>query len=147
MVNYHGICYQHSTVITIIISFYNTEWWYYRGMAVNYCSKKFYNIAPRSSWTLSKTAWSQSRLLWHEYLRSSSTNSLGLIRARSHSKTSIFPVPFRIPGHFGDGAGFVEGDTGLVQVRDDHFCPVGRNSGKTQLPGTDVSSSLKILQN
>jgi hypothetical protein len=46
MVNYHGIWYQHSTVITIIISFYNTEWWYYCGTAVNYCGKKFYNIGP-----------------------------------------------------------------------------------------------------
>ncbi len=44
MVNYHGIWYQHSTVIPITISFYNTEWWYYCGIAVYYCSKKFYNI-------------------------------------------------------------------------------------------------------
>ena len=66
---------------------------------------------------------------------------LGLVRSRSHSKTSIFPVPFRIPGHFGDGVGFVEGDTGLVQVRDDHFCPGGHNSGKTQPPGAPLISN------
>ena len=66
---------------------------------------------------------------------------LGLVRSRSHSKTSIFPVQFRIPGHFGDGVGFVEGDTGLVQVRDDHFCPGGHNSGKTQPPGAPLISN------
>jgi hypothetical protein len=50
--------------------------------------------------------------------------------------SSIFPVPFRVPGHFGDGSGFVEGDTGLVQVRDDHFCPANPSAPTTQLPGT-----------
>jgi hypothetical protein len=39
MVNYHGIWYQHSKVITVIISFYNTELRYYPGITVNYCGK------------------------------------------------------------------------------------------------------------
>ncbi len=37
-------------VITTIISVYNTEWWYYHGTAINYCSKKFYNIGTRCQW-------------------------------------------------------------------------------------------------
>jgi len=34
-------------VYTAILMFYNTEWRYDHGMAVNYHSKKFYNIGPR----------------------------------------------------------------------------------------------------
>ncbi len=33
-------------VFTAILMFYNTEWQYNYGMAVNYCGKKFYNIGP-----------------------------------------------------------------------------------------------------
>ncbi len=36
----------HSMVITKVMWLYNTEWWYYHGMAVNYHGKKFYNIGP-----------------------------------------------------------------------------------------------------
>ena len=58
----------------------------------------------------------------------------GLIQARSRAQNTIFPVPFRIPAHFGDGAGFVEGDTGLVQVRDDQLCAAGPTPQSSQ-PG------------
>jgi len=43
-----AVIYCHSMVFTLIIMFYNTEWWYDHGMAVNYRCKKFYNIGPRS---------------------------------------------------------------------------------------------------
>jgi hypothetical protein len=36
--------YYHSTVITEITLLYNTEWQCDYGLAVNYCSKKLYNI-------------------------------------------------------------------------------------------------------
>ncbi len=42
------VIYSHSTVITKVMLLYNTEWQYDHGMAVNYRSKKFYNIGPRS---------------------------------------------------------------------------------------------------
>ncbi len=41
------VIYCHSMVITKVIYLYNTEWWSYHGMAVNYHGKKFYNIGPR----------------------------------------------------------------------------------------------------
>jgi hypothetical protein len=41
------VIYCHSIVITKIILLYNTEWRYDHGMAVNYCSKKFYDIGNR----------------------------------------------------------------------------------------------------
>ncbi len=41
---YTMVIYCHSMVITTVIWLYNTEWQYYHGMAVNYRSKKFYNI-------------------------------------------------------------------------------------------------------
>ncbi len=45
-----AIIYCHSMVFTvIIIMFYNTEWRYDHGMAVNYCGKRFYNIGPCGS--------------------------------------------------------------------------------------------------
>ncbi len=43
------VIYCHSMVFTAIVMFYNTEWWYNHGMAVNYCGQKFYNIGP--SWS------------------------------------------------------------------------------------------------
>ncbi len=43
---YTTVFYYHSTVITKVIELYYTEWQYYRGMAVNYHSKMFYNIGP-----------------------------------------------------------------------------------------------------
>jgi len=42
------VIYCHSMVITKVIYLYNTEWWYYHGMAVNYHGNKFYNIGPWS---------------------------------------------------------------------------------------------------
>jgi hypothetical protein len=40
------VIYFHSAVITKVMLLYNTEWQYDHGMAVNYHSKKFYNIGP-----------------------------------------------------------------------------------------------------
>jgi hypothetical protein len=40
------VIYRHSTVITKVMLRYKTEGWYDHGMAVNYRSKKFYNIGP-----------------------------------------------------------------------------------------------------
>ncbi len=40
------VIYCHSTLITKVMLLYNTEWQYDHGMAVNYCSKKIYNIGP-----------------------------------------------------------------------------------------------------
>jgi hypothetical protein len=34
-------------VITKVVWVYNTEWWHYHGMTVNYLGKKFYNIGLR----------------------------------------------------------------------------------------------------
>ncbi len=42
-----AVIYCHSTVITKVMMFYNTEWWYDHGMVVNYPGKKFYNILTR----------------------------------------------------------------------------------------------------
>jgi hypothetical protein len=42
------VIYCHSKVITKVIYLYNTELWYYHGMAVNYHGKQFYNIGPWS---------------------------------------------------------------------------------------------------
>ena len=67
---------------------------------------------------------------------------VGLIRSHSRAKTSIFPVPFRVPGHFGDGSGFVEGDTGLVQVRDDNLCP-GSPVAVNSQPGINTNDDFK----
>ncbi len=36
-------------VFTAILMFYNAEWRYDHGMAVNYCGKKFYTIGPSHS--------------------------------------------------------------------------------------------------
>jgi hypothetical protein len=33
-------------LITEVMLLYNTEWWYYHGMVVNYRGKKSYNIGP-----------------------------------------------------------------------------------------------------
>ncbi len=44
--NFTVAIYCHSMVITKVIQLYNTEWWYCRGMMVNYHGKKLYNIAP-----------------------------------------------------------------------------------------------------
>jgi hypothetical protein len=41
------VIYRHSTVITKVMLLYNTEWQYDHGKAVNYRSKKIYNIGPR----------------------------------------------------------------------------------------------------
>jgi hypothetical protein len=41
-----AVIYCHSAVITKAMLLYNTEWQYDHGMAVNYCSKKFYNVGP-----------------------------------------------------------------------------------------------------
>ncbi len=41
------VIYCHSIVITKVMLLYNTEWQYDHGMAVNYCSKTFYDIWPR----------------------------------------------------------------------------------------------------
>jgi hypothetical protein len=49
------VIYCHSMVITTVIWLYNTEWWYYHGMAVKYLGKKFYNISPRSGGTAGRT--------------------------------------------------------------------------------------------
>ncbi len=42
------VIYRHSMVFTAILMFYNTERQYDHGIAVNYCSEKFYNIGPCS---------------------------------------------------------------------------------------------------
>jgi hypothetical protein len=42
-----NVIYCHSTLITEVMLLYNTEGQYDHGMAVNYCSKKFYNTRPR----------------------------------------------------------------------------------------------------
>jgi hypothetical protein len=47
VINIPMVIYHHSTVITKVMLLYNTEWRYDHGMAVNYRSKKFYNIGPR----------------------------------------------------------------------------------------------------
>ncbi len=47
------VIYCHSMVITKV---YNTEWWYYHGMAVTYRGKEFYNIGPRYRYELGGTA-------------------------------------------------------------------------------------------
>jgi hypothetical protein len=41
------VIYCHCTLITKVTLLYNTEWQYDHGMAVNYHSKKFYNIGLR----------------------------------------------------------------------------------------------------
>ncbi len=43
-----GVIYCHSTFITKVMLVYNTEWQYNHGMAVNYSSKKFYNIESKA---------------------------------------------------------------------------------------------------
>ncbi len=48
------VIYCNSTVITKVMLLYNTEWWHDHEMAVNYCSKIFYNIGSR---------WNTSQLL------------------------------------------------------------------------------------
>ncbi len=67
------VIYCNSTIITKVMLFYNTEWQYDHGMAINYCGKKFYNIGPRAEFSIlevaicrlrnfgviSKTAWLQ----------------------------------------------------------------------------------------
>jgi hypothetical protein len=35
-----------SMVITKVVWVYNTEWWHYHGITVNFLGKKFYNIGP-----------------------------------------------------------------------------------------------------
>jgi hypothetical protein len=40
------VIYHHTKVITVVTLFYSMECRYYHGRAVNYHSKKFYNIGP-----------------------------------------------------------------------------------------------------
>ncbi len=66
------VIYCPSTVIAMIIQLYNTSWWYYYEMAVNYCSKKLYNIRPSDRFHLHLTFnfftqnFSSIKLIFHQ---------------------------------------------------------------------------------
>ncbi len=44
VINIPMVIYCHPTVIIKVMLLYNTEWWYYNGMVVNYRIEKFYII-------------------------------------------------------------------------------------------------------